>query len=175
MDEKARIHASYIMFVLGSIIVALITIEWSSIPRLPELITFALTVSSLILALLAIVYAYVSNFSSQQTTGRLISATETIVKSAEDVRRATDILATQVSDIPSLVSSVGERVDQTHALIKDYATRQPAQPPQTTADVVPDDDFVTNFLQTASVSGLLALLALKYALEKKKVLDIPDF
>src|SRR5260370_8324872 len=109
MDEKARIHAFYVLLILGAIIILLITVRWSAIPRLPELITFALTVTSLVLAVLAIVYAYLSNFSSQQTTVRLADAAETIVKSAEDVRQATGQLTGQVASIPGLVPSSTDR------------------------------------------------------------------
>src|SRR5437773_2456443 len=97
MDEKHKIHAFYILLILGSVIVGLVAVKWSTIPSLPELITFALTITSLVLAVLAIVYAYVSNSSSAQTTARLTDAAEDIVDSGDVVRRATEQLRVEVA------------------------------------------------------------------------------
>lgn len=172
MDEKSRIHAFYVLNILFVVIIALITVQWHSIPQLPELITFALTVTSLVLAVLAIVYAYVSNSSSQLTTARLAEAATTIVDSARDLRRATDGLSNQVSEIPTLVSSVGKSVDQTNALLKEYSNRQAGEVAPVAKKSEPDDVLTLHFLNNASISGLFVIHVFKRALDAGKPFNL---
>jgi hypothetical protein len=175
VEEKYKIHAFYILVILGAVIVGLVTVQWSSIPRLPEMLTFALTVSSLVLALLAIIYAYLSNSSFQQTTGALSRAADDVLRSAGEVRNATDRLGTQVADIPPMLTQMGERFEQTHAMLKEYSAKQnanvaaaPSLPP---AAQFPDS-LATPYLAISSVNGLMALLAFKLALKHRQVLDL---
>jgi hypothetical protein len=61
MEEKYKIHIGYIFSILLAAIIILVTVKWGEIPRLVELIAFALTLTSLVLALIAIAYAVYSN------------------------------------------------------------------------------------------------------------------
>lgn len=51
MEERYRIHAAYILTILITAIILLLTIQWSGIPALAEKLTFALTVLSVIVSL----------------------------------------------------------------------------------------------------------------------------
>ena len=45
VSQMAKVHAFYILLILGAVIVGLVTVAWLAIPQLAELITFALTVT----------------------------------------------------------------------------------------------------------------------------------
>ncbi len=175
MEEKYKIHAFYVLLILATVIIGLVTVQWSGIPRLPEMLTFALTVSSLVLALLAIVYAYLSNSSFQQTTTLLSRAADDVLRSAGDVRSATDRLGVQVADIPPMLTAMGERFDQTHAMLKEYSARQniPAVTvPPAPVGVAPPDQLARTYLAVSSVNGLFALYGFKLALRNNRNLDL---
>ncbi len=175
MQETYKVHAFYILLILLAVIIGLVTVKWNEIPNLPALITFALTVTSLVLALLAIIYAYVSNFSFQQTTAVLSRAADDVLKSAGEVRRATEQLGTQVQGIPTLLKSVGERVEQTHTLLMEYSTKQASNVPIVEAGSVSSKDLAERFLTNSSVTGLFGLLAMKFSIEKKKTFSLAQF
>lgn len=172
MEEKYRIHAFYILFILSSIIVALVTVNWGTIPRLPELITFALTVTSLVLALLAIVYAYVSNSSFYRTIGELTSAATEVMASAADVRDATDKLNSSISPLPILITHVSQRVEETNALVREYSAKQISTAVIPSKDAGPDKDSIEHSLTTSSLYGLFALYLVEQAFSHNKTIDL---
>ena len=47
MEQKYKIHFSYLFAILITIIILLVTVKWSQVPNLAQLISFALTLSSL--------------------------------------------------------------------------------------------------------------------------------
>ena len=71
METEYKIHTGYVFFILIAIIIGLVTVKWSEIPKLVDYLTFALTATSLALAVLAIVYAMYSNTSFSQTISTL--------------------------------------------------------------------------------------------------------
>ena len=79
MNKDYKIHSFYILLILVSIIIGLVSVNWSQVPKLVEYITFALTVSSLILAILAIVYSVYSNSSISELMGEISIATKDVV------------------------------------------------------------------------------------------------
>lgn len=170
--KKYRIHAFYILAILGGVIVTLITVRWSDIPRLAELITFALTVTSLVLAVLAIIYAYVSNFSFHETAARLSRAAHDVVTSAQEVRQATSALEHHVESIPTLLTTVGEGVEKTHALLVEYSAKQTIPALPTPKAPFTPEDLAKRFLAVASVNGLFALLGAKLAISKHRQLNL---
>ena len=71
METKYKIHVFYILSILIAIIIILITVRWSEVPKLVDYITFALTVTSLALALLAIIYSMYSNTTLSETVSSI--------------------------------------------------------------------------------------------------------
>ena len=67
LPATAKIHFGYIFSILIAIIVCLVTVKWSDIPSLASYFNFALGVASLVLAVLAIVYAFLANNSFNLT------------------------------------------------------------------------------------------------------------
>lgn len=173
MEEKYKVHAFYILLILCGLIIGLVAVKWHQIPDLPGLISFALTITSLVLAILAIVYAYVSNFSFQQTTVGLSRAADDVLKSAQQVRAATQQLGEQVQTIPPLLSSVGERVERTHALMLEYSSKQDTSTPKLQESAsTRTEELVDRFLVGSSITGLFTLLAMKHSLETRRAVPL---
>jgi hypothetical protein len=172
MEEKYRIHGFYIILILGSIIIILVTINWGAIPRLPELITFALTLTSLVLALLAIVYAYVSNSSLSRTINELTNVAKDIVSSAVDVRSATDGLKANISPIHEQLSHVGQQVEQTQALVREYSAKQIPQSERGPEKINISTELIDRFLNRTSINGLLCLYIVQRAFSQSVTINL---
>ena len=58
MTDKAKIHVTYIISILIIVIILLLTIRWGHISELVQLIGFAVTLTSLVAGLIAIIYSF---------------------------------------------------------------------------------------------------------------------
>jgi hypothetical protein len=157
METKYKVHAFYILLILISIIIVLVTVQWTSIHGLAEYLAFAATFSSLILAVLAIVYSIYSGSQSTATASSLIAASQEIRETSATISTAATRLATQIDTMPGLFAGLGDRVDATHALVQrmsaDRALHE-SRPEKVGADNVP-----RTFVDAASNAGLIALYA----------------
>lgn len=174
MTDAQRMHMSYVIFMLSVVILVLVAVEWATIPNLAEIITFGLTVTSLVLAVLAIVYAYVSNASNADTISRLSTAAADVVRSADEVREATARLGQSVETLPVMISDVGERIDRASTAFKEATTQQTLPMPADAKAPRSAEDHAKRFLSVASISGSMLLLACKKAVTTKKPMSLHD-
>jgi hypothetical protein len=166
MNREYKIHAFYILLILVSIIICLISVKWSDIPGLVGYITFALTVSSLSLAVLAIIYSIYSNSTLSQNVVSLERASRDVSDTAKIINEVTTGLALKVEAIPPLIETVGARVEHTHQLIEGMS-KKPSEKDSiqsTTAQGINNkfEDAILLF----SISGVLSLYACSLALNK---------
>jgi len=163
-DEKSwNIHLRYIIFMLAAVIVVLVAVKWSQIPQLVEYITFALTLTSLVLAVLAIVYAFFSNSSLTQALGSLMHVSGQVSDSAQDLSEATQRLEKDLQMIPSRFATVEEKIEATHEMLAaqlDSTSQGVAE----TSDMF-TEEFVAEFLRRSSLLGLL-IMRFCYGAEK---------
>lgn len=117
--SKGQLHALYIIGILLAIIIGLIAVEWSAIERLTETLSFALTLASLLLALLAIVYAFLSNSLFSQHIATMTSISREMSDANTQLRQSTDNLRHEVREIPQQLREVGDRVQKTQELVQD--------------------------------------------------------
>ncbi len=174
METKYKIHAFYIVSILVLAIIALVTIEWSAVPRLVDYITFALTVTSLVLALLAIAYSMYSNTSFSQNVATLDGASRLLSGTAERVSEASDELTRKVETLPSMIERVGERVDETQTLIKGLSTEAGSRPVGSVSDEGTKTEPLSSFLEAASSNGLQTLYACHVAYQRKVAFDLKE-
>lgn len=116
MEGKYKVHAFYILTILVSIIVILITIEWSGIPNLAEKLSFALTLASLILAVFAIAYAVYSNTTFSQAVSTLNTVSSDVSNTARQVSNAASELEREIKVIPSKLEIMEVKVGETNDL-----------------------------------------------------------
>ena len=170
MEQKFKIHACYILAILISVIVILVTVKWSQIPNLAQLISFALTLSSLILSAVAITYALYSNSSLFQNIVTLNLASQDVSKTAKDISKAAHELTLKIEAIPLRLESVEGKVDQTNVLLKQYSVGQVQEIPDK-KEREAAAEIVDLFISRVSLLGLLTLYACTLAFAKKKPFD----
>jgi hypothetical protein len=114
MNDKAKIHVGYIISILVAIIITLLTVKWSEIPGLADYLTFALTVSSLCLAILAIIYSIYSNSSFTGNISSLEISSRSLLETSSDLSSVTEELNDRIQGIPDIMKTVGDKVEKTH-------------------------------------------------------------
>jgi len=105
-NRTIKIHFTYITSILTAIIIGLVAVKWSEIPNLTELISFSLTLSSLLLAVIAIVYAIYSNSSFGRNIGKLDDASDNISVSAQDLKSISLELSAKIDATPDALSNL---------------------------------------------------------------------
>lgn len=177
MEEKYKIHAFYIIAILVSIIVTLVTIEWSKVPDLVNYITFALTVSSLILAILAIIYSIYSNTSISQALNSINTSSEKITVASKGIEESNKELRAEIKCIPDVLKTVDTRLGETNQLIEGISLG--IQKETIVSDLKLEnkisDDRVISFLNNSSIRGLESLYIVTLSKQTSTAFDFKEF
>lgn len=164
MEKEYKIHAFYILTILVVTIVILVSVEWSTIPRLVDYIAFALTMSSLILATLAIVYSIYSNSSLATLLGEVSQASREIDRASRDLADSNAELRSEFSKLPKRFDLVDANLAETKEIIKEYAVsgeleqKRSVQPESVDIQAEIPTELIDKFLDKSSVRGLEMLL-----------------
>lgn len=169
MNKHYQIHFGYIISILVSIIVILITIKWGAIPKLVELISFSLTISSLVLAILAIVYAVYSNNSFGQNIAHLESSSSNIVTATQSLGEVSNILITKFHSMPELLEDINKKTDHTQLMLTQLSEKNlQSAPAKFIKSASIESDNIRNVVNTTSMNGRFILYALKLAKDSQK-------
>lgn len=112
MNREYKIHAFYVVAILLVVIIGLATSRWGDNPKLVEYLNFAATLTSLVLAVLAIVYAFLSNASISNSVAEIGEAAKGIAKVAGDVSGASTALSAKIDSIPPQLETVTNKVNE---------------------------------------------------------------
>jgi hypothetical protein len=177
MTESTKtIHFAYIVAILLAIIIGLMTVEWGGIHDIVAYFGFALTLSSLVLALLAIVYSYFSNASFGQNISTLNAASREMSQSAAEIKTATEALRSRVDEIPEALNAMGMRVEETKGAVLTLTERTAAwtTPPASKGETAGDTPS-ERFLDQSPLAGLMVLYAATRAAALKRPLQLNKF
>lgn len=176
MNKSTKIHVSYIFSILIIIIIILITIKFGKVPELVNQISFALTITSLVLAILAIGYAVYSNNSFSQNISKLDSASDLIKKSSRSLSTITKELNTKFDNIPSLLETIDKKADSTQELLSiiNEKTLSNIESKFIESDDI-EKESIEKIITNTSPNGTYILYALKLAKDKRVIFDIKDF
>ena len=176
-----RIHFIYTIGILILSIIGLMTVKWGQIPKLVEYITFALTLTSLTLSLLAIIYSLVSNGRLSESIGSLDSVTKDVLSSSSTLSEVTKELDRKVDDIPQSLKTMEERTEKTHKLIEEIQTTNQSmvEKEYPKEEVVVEEEELSNvniesFAKYTSFTGKKFLYASLLSMKTVKGFSIMD-
>ncbi|HEY8574632.1 hypothetical protein [Phenylobacterium sp.] len=113
MEQREKeLHYRYWLGIVGAIAVLIASTLWSGNDTLFNMISFAAAVSSLILAVIAILMTNKSTENIQYTLASLSSSSGKIESVASSLDRSTTELASKVEAIPSALGDMAERLDR---------------------------------------------------------------
>ncbi|ODW53216.1 hypothetical protein BBL88_16175 [Vibrio parahaemolyticus] len=167
MEEKYKIHAFYILAILTSIIIILISVEWSTIPGLRDYISFALTVFSLGLAVIAIIYSMYSNTSLSSSLSLLEGSSIKLSNTSDSLSSSTEELAMSINKIPLAIEKVESRVSATHDIVKNLELS--TAPPEAKGKISTEftHETIDRFVDNMSYNGLITIYILNFSYRNK--------
>lgn len=173
MNATERVHVGYVIGILVAIIILLLTVQWGSIKDLSQLISFALTLASLILALLAIVYSFFSNASLAQSLSTLTRVAGEVQDVSETITNSTSRLRAEIASIPSALSEVSRHVSETHDIVRQLANKEEA-PEGAHRQANLEADAADTMIRIAAPTGFISMYAAAVAHSQSKPLDPLD-
>lgn len=114
-EVNIKVHFFYVTFILGSIVIFLATIKSTEQPNFTEYLSTAATLTSLVLGLLAIIYAFISTDSVSKTTGKLVD-------SVNESKEASGNLVAVIDQVKKIADSSGENSEVFTKLIAKLTT-----------------------------------------------------
>ncbi len=169
MEDKKinKLHFLYITGILIAIIILLSTAKFGSNDNLIAYLSFALTVTSLFLSLLAIIYAYISNSTFGDTISSLNKSSIDISNNSKNLETITKTLDEKFEKLPQFLKALESKVDWTNAYLYDQYERSQTAP-QEPLDQEISEDYIDNFINYSSTMGLYALYAVYLSWKNKK-------
>ncbi|MCL1135642.1 hypothetical protein [Shewanella hafniensis] len=117
--KKSGIHFFYIIAILVVLLVIMLAYNFSENKELVAYISFAATISSLILATFAIFYAVHSNSNISSLSNELKVSSNIIMESSNGIRISSDELKAVTADIASVVVNLSNKMDVVPQAIND--------------------------------------------------------
>lgn len=169
-----HLHYKYVISIMGAIIVVLLTLYLLNVPFLLQYITFASTITSIILAILVIIFTYITNNILSQSVARLD-------KSVTDISRDSAFISENVSQVVQKITPIPGQITE----LKDKIEKSQEMPLIDKSAIV--DEKVTDkkgkaqiqklyeeMIKATSNSGLWALYMSKVAYENNRILNLNE-
>lgn len=112
------LHFKYIIAILAAVIIILITYDFGDNKRLVEYTSFALTITSLVLAIVSITYSFYSNSSLTKHLSLINKAADIVSDSSEQISYSTQKIDNKIDLLPSHFQNLEGKVDNSNALIQ---------------------------------------------------------
>lgn len=179
-QEHSKVHLYYISGLCVFILIELATyicLNNENKDDIVSYISFASTISSLFLSVVAIIYAIVSNNKGETQYYKIDKSTDTMLETADSISKTSDYLSQQIY---KLVSEIGELK---HISIKTQRevilNRAFYSNPSEENDSLKNGNvklelksFLNTYILSGSFLGNVALLACIYSYKKKQSFDL---
>lgn len=113
-------HAWYVTGILLALLVGILSVEWSSVERLPEILSFAVGFSSLLLAIFTII-------QSMTTTSDSTAALASVREAASGLRETAAGVNSAASDVSAIASGLLESSEANRQAISELASELKAK------------------------------------------------
>lgn len=172
-DPKCRmLHTYYISGFLIVIVVELVSyicVSNDNAANLINYISFASTLSSLLLSIVAIIYAIVSNNKGENQYAKIDSASDRISKSVDLFSKTSDNLTNDINTILSKLDDLKKNVNRTNDFLLNSNTSSSENSIETQKKdgKIVVNSLIDGYINSGSFTGNLALLACVYSYETK--------
>lgn len=165
MDKKISLYWTVIGGLIWTIIL-IVTFRQCSNPDPVAYIGFAATITSLVLGVVAIFYSIISNNQSSENIGVLREASEKISNGADRTQEVEQKLSSSIENLQEVYREIKGKIDELPAHFKSVEDKwdgtdkflreklSAANDGQSVPSYDVKDDFVKQFLENCSFSGL---------------------
>jgi len=162
---NSRIHFTYVICILTSIVIILLTVKFSVDDKLVNYVAFALTLTSLIVGIFSIIYSFMSNNS-------LTDSLANIKEAAKNVNDTSFSLTEQAIELNKRLLLLPQQFSDFSAEIKDslFKAQTDRKPTEKQADI--NDALIISAIKTSAMGYRIFLYALVVSKQKNKSFSI---
>ncbi|MFJ5535966.1 hypothetical protein [Vreelandella titanicae] len=171
--KKYQIHTAYIITTLLIIIIGQFSIRAVKAPNLYEHINFAATVSSLILSIIAIIYALQTSGSLVTTLKKMNKTSTLLKKTSKNLETSNNELGIKIDSIPVAIDEVKDTFKNSHKNLEDRLFSSNHK--DDTSDINLTEENITDYVSGcigATHEGWTIIIEM---IEKRLVLDAELF
>jgi len=161
--KPSILHYRYIVLILALIIISLLTFKYAPDTQLFNYVSFAATISSLILAVLAIIQGFYSNNAVSETVANMNTSSREIVQSSVNLEKIINGLDSKIQEIPTLIKGIETQINTLN-------TPQISKPSGELPHKSKGD--LQYFYNSVSPSGLIAVYMLYLSHKSSKIIDL---
>lgn len=173
-----KIHSLYIIAFLILIIIALFAYKGGQQSDLVKYISFTGTIVSILLALLAIIYAFFSNSSVAQTLTSLRDMSKEVSTASDQISHLSQNLEEHLGRIPGFMESMESQVRETREIFLQERERTVILDKSTDSgsiDVTQTKIDINAFVKSSSITGLLLQLGCSISVKQQSGFNLYEF
>lgn len=170
-----ELHYRYAISYLLSIIVLIVALAYYDTPDLVDKFSFALTLSSLLLAFLAIFYTIVSAHKQDAQFSRILEATSKLGSSVSDINDAAKSISRLTKDIPEHFQSINSKIDGIQFDYKSLTKIEQKSELATNPEEDEDDSNIKQIIFDMHFRGMAVLYFFTSSYGNGKTIDYSDF
>jgi len=175
--SSGSLHFRYIVGILVAIIIFLCTKNFGNQDKLANALNFALGLTSMVLAILAIVYAFVANNAFAGTVSKIVSAAESIKAETVQLDQSLRKVEAVVDSIPKSLAKIEGGIDKANQILESQPKAElPPPAKQDDAKVLEYAKAVIDrFMTSTSWNGIKVLYFCLMAAKEKKPYNLRDW
>ena len=169
-SENSRVHVLYISGILVFLIIELVTyicIQNDNCSNIMPYISFAATLSSLILSIVAIIYSIVTNNKGDDVFEKIEDRTKELVKETEKFQSVATQLIKELSTIKSGMTNIQSIAEDTNQQLKVIQNSNVGISTDK-KEIEENEEFIKNSILYGSLVGNAGLLACYYSQKYNK-------
>ncbi|QQO15823.1 hypothetical protein JJB99_06575 [Bradyrhizobium diazoefficiens] len=172
---RRKLHERYILFILLSILIGVLTVKWSDVPKLTDYLGFALTLASLLLAVLAIGYAIYSNQGLETNLASLVSSISDVKAIASTLSASSTALSSDLRNLSERTGGIDQRLSEMAEAARNQDQKNQTVTPTDgkSAPIAPSFDL-RRFAAETSTSGRWVLFCLAVAYLNNKAINMRE-
>ena len=163
------VHYKYAVGILLLIIISLLSFNYAPDTQLFNYVSFAATISSLILAVLAIIQGFLSSNSLSETVNNMNRSSKEIFDNAEKLSKIILGLDSKLTELPGMIKGLEDKITAPNEL------PNPAPPAQKQTAINITKPQIEYFKTKASVSNVTAVYMLLLSFKSGKKIVLNEF
>lgn len=172
--QNKEIHYNYAIATLLLSIILLIAFAYFDTPNLVDKFSFALTLSSLLLAILAIFYTIISANKQDSHFAKIIEATSKLNISTDEINKAAVSISSLTKDMPDHFNSINSKIDGLQVTYKALSDKDKKAEPTTNEEPHPLPS-VSRAIAQLQFRGMAVLYFFTMSSYKGKTIEYDDF
>jgi hypothetical protein len=173
--EKKQIHWRYITAILAAIVILILSFKFQNNEALLNIVNFTVGITSVILAVVAIVYAFLQ--------GRVLEGSVSNINSASNsIKSETVMLNQSLKNVLDVVGRIPERLNQIDNRLEMIASKPAVELKEKAPQAPPDekvqkfaDEVIERFMTSSSWNGIKLLYLCFQAANKNVTFDLRDY